>query len=128
MFRQVKLDGHIIGEYESHPGSTSTSLGIKQDGVKTVTLESIDISSEEWISLLEVGWMGDRCRLRQHQCMYRMPSAASMVDDKLSLARSVCKPMYATFLFWGATFNVRPACDHSLISRASDRRDSAIEA
>lgn len=51
----VKLDGHKIGEYESHPGSISTSLGVKRDGVQTVTLESIDIGKDEWISLLEVG-------------------------------------------------------------------------
>lgn len=50
----MKLDGRKIGEYDSHPGSISTSLGIKQEGVETVTLESIGIRKDEWISLLEV--------------------------------------------------------------------------
>ena len=57
---QVKLDEHAIGEYESSPGSISTSLGITQDGVETVTLSSIGLGEDEWISLLEVGRMGCR--------------------------------------------------------------------
>ncbi len=51
---QVELNGDKIGEFESQPGSVSTSLGIQQNGVDTVTLESVGIDEDEWISLLEV--------------------------------------------------------------------------
>lgn len=51
---QVKLNGDKIGEFESHPGSVSTSLGIQHNGVNTATLESVGIGEDEWISLLEV--------------------------------------------------------------------------
>lgn len=51
---QVKINGDQIGEFESQPGSVSTSLGIQQNGVDTVALESVGIDEDEWISLLEV--------------------------------------------------------------------------
>ncbi|CAM9626768.1 unnamed protein product, partial [Hapterophycus canaliculatus] len=52
--RTLKFNGDKIGEFESHPGSVSTSLGIQQNDVDTVTLESVGIDEDEWISLLEV--------------------------------------------------------------------------
>lgn len=52
--RQVKINGDKIGEFESKSGSIVTSLGIQEDEVHTVTLESVGIGKDEWISLLEV--------------------------------------------------------------------------
>eukprot|EP00752_Nemacystus_decipiens_P009696 g8660.t1 len=54
---KVNFDGKKIGEFDSTPGSITTSLGIKQDGVESVTLESLGIDNDEWISLLEVRFM-----------------------------------------------------------------------
>lgn len=55
--RQVNVNGDKIGEFESQSGSTVTSLGIEEDDVHTITLESIGIGKNEWISLLEVSWL-----------------------------------------------------------------------
>lgn len=52
---QVKINGDTIGTFDSLSGSTMISLGIQEDGVHTVTLESVGIGKLEWISLLEVG-------------------------------------------------------------------------
>ncbi|CAM9640288.1 unnamed protein product [Scytosiphon promiscuus] len=54
---KVKVNGDIIGEYESHPGSVSSSLGVQQNDVETVILESVGVDEDEWISLLEVRFM-----------------------------------------------------------------------
>ncbi|CAN0231585.1 unnamed protein product [Scytosiphon promiscuus] len=51
---KVKINGDTFGEYESYPGSTFNSFGIQEDDVHTVTMESIGIDKDDWISLLEV--------------------------------------------------------------------------
>ena len=56
--RQVTVNGNNIGEFDSKPGSVSTSLGIMQEGVHTVTLESLGLAKDEWISILEVSVRG----------------------------------------------------------------------
>ena len=40
--------------HESYSGSTFNSLGVEANQVSTVTLSSIDLEEDEWISLLEV--------------------------------------------------------------------------
>jgi len=50
------MDGHKMGEFTSEPGSITTSLGVKKDHVRTVTIESLGLDDDEWISLLEVSW------------------------------------------------------------------------
>lgn len=52
----MKINGDQIGHFESQSGSIVTSLGIEEDEVNTITLESIGIGKDEWISLLEVSW------------------------------------------------------------------------
>lgn len=49
----------MIGEFDSHPGYIVTSLGIEEDDVHAITLKSIGIDRDEWISLLEVSQL--RC-------------------------------------------------------------------
>ncbi|CAN0308610.1 unnamed protein product [Ectocarpus sp. 6 AP-2014] len=56
---KVKINGDKIGEYESYPGSTFNSFGIQENGVHTVTMESVGIDADDWISLLEVRFMVD---------------------------------------------------------------------
>ena len=51
---QVSINGHKVGEFESQRGSVSTSLGIHEANVHTVTLESLGLEKHEWVSLLEV--------------------------------------------------------------------------
>ena len=51
-----------MGEFDSDPGSVSTSLGIMQNGVHTITLESLGIAKDEWISILEVRIQGPEPR------------------------------------------------------------------
>ena len=41
--------------HESYAGSTFNTLGVSASGVSTVTLESVGLLSDEWISLIEVG-------------------------------------------------------------------------
>lgn len=43
-----------IGDFDSYPGSTFNSLAIRGDDVTTLTLRSIGIESDDWISLVEV--------------------------------------------------------------------------
>lgn len=50
------INGDKVGEFESHPGSVTTSFGIEKDNVHAVTLESLGLDKDEWISLLEVSW------------------------------------------------------------------------
>lgn len=50
----MTINGDIIGEFDSLPGSIVTPLDIQEDEVQTVKLESIGIGNDEWISLLEV--------------------------------------------------------------------------
>lgn len=52
----MKINGDKIGEFESQRGSIVTSLGIQEDEVSTITLESIGIDKDEWISLLEASF------------------------------------------------------------------------
>lgn len=51
---QVKVNGDKIGEFDSTPESIYTFLGIEEEDVNSVTLESLGIGEDEWISLLEV--------------------------------------------------------------------------
>lgn len=51
---QVSINGDKIGEFDSTPGSTFQLLGIEEEDVSTVTLESLGIDEDEFIGLLEV--------------------------------------------------------------------------
>eukprot|EP00903_Cladosiphon_okamuranus_P017357 g15990.t2 len=56
---QIKINGDKVGEYESYPGATVSSFGTQEDGVHTVTIESVGIDEDDWISLPEVRIMVD---------------------------------------------------------------------
>lgn len=51
---QVKINGDEFGTFESSPVCTFNSFGVEEYNVTDVTLESIGISPDEYISLLEV--------------------------------------------------------------------------
>ncbi|CAN0073204.1 unnamed protein product, partial [Ectocarpus fasciculatus] len=51
---KMTMNGDNLGEYESYPGSTFNSFGIQENGVHTVSMESVGIDKDDWISLLEV--------------------------------------------------------------------------
>lgn len=57
---QVKINGDIIGTFESSAGSSFNSFGIVKDNVTDVTLESVGIDPDEYIGLLEVSYNGLR--------------------------------------------------------------------
>ena len=48
------VNGVTIGDFDSYPGSTYNSLAIAGDSVSTLTLRSIGIEDDDWISLVEV--------------------------------------------------------------------------
>lgn len=52
----MKINGEKVGVFESQAGSIVTSLGIEEDDVHSITLESVGLHKDEWISLLEVSW------------------------------------------------------------------------
>jgi len=51
---QVHLDGALAHTHESYSGSTFNEIAVAGTGVTTVTLESIGLTSSEWLSLIEV--------------------------------------------------------------------------
>lgn len=52
---QVKLNGKKTHTHESYAEPMFNTLGVQADDVYTVTLASIYLEPDEWISLLEVG-------------------------------------------------------------------------
>lgn len=50
----MRLNGVVIGEFDSDSESMFTSIDVEMDQAQTVTLESIGIGESDWISLLEV--------------------------------------------------------------------------
>eukprot|EP00752_Nemacystus_decipiens_P018348 g16460.t1 len=50
----VHLNGELTHTRQSYSGSTYNTLGVAGNAVTTVTLESIGLMSNEWISLIEV--------------------------------------------------------------------------
>eukprot|EP00752_Nemacystus_decipiens_P018357 g16468.t1 len=51
---EVQLDGELAVTHESYPGSTFDTLGVAGDDVTTVMLESVGLTPDEWISIIEV--------------------------------------------------------------------------
>lgn len=51
---QVAINGEVIGEVESYQETTFNALGMEGVGVNTLTLTSVNIDEDDWISLLEV--------------------------------------------------------------------------
>lgn len=51
---RVKIGDDKLGEFDSQRRSIASSLGIQEDEVHTVALESIGIDEDEWITLLEM--------------------------------------------------------------------------
>eukprot|EP00903_Cladosiphon_okamuranus_P008222 g7915.t1 len=51
---EVHFDGVRIHTHESYVESTYNKLGVSGSGISTVTLESIELLPDEWISLTEV--------------------------------------------------------------------------
>ena len=51
---QVMINGKDIESFDSLPGSTFTALGMAADSVSTLSLTSIGLDDDEWISLIEV--------------------------------------------------------------------------
>ena len=60
---QIRINGDIIGTFESYSGSTFNSFNIEEIDVESVTMESVGIDVAEWIALLEVG---DTSNKRRH--------------------------------------------------------------
>eukprot|EP00903_Cladosiphon_okamuranus_P011290 g10646.t1 len=54
---KVKMNGKKMGEFASTTGSITSSYDIQKNDVHTVTLESIGLGTNAWISLLEVNLM-----------------------------------------------------------------------
>ncbi|CAB1098072.1 unnamed protein product [Ectocarpus sp. CCAP 1310/34] len=54
---KVKINGEKFGEFDSHPGSVTSYFDVIAYDVHTVTLESLGLDTDEWISLLEVIFM-----------------------------------------------------------------------
>eukprot|EP00904_Undaria_pinnatifida_P003008 jgi/Undpi1/12708/HiC_scaffold_6.g02376.m1 len=52
---QVSVNGNDIGSFDSAPDTEYTALGVEADSVTSLTLTSIDLDDDEWISLIEVG-------------------------------------------------------------------------
>ncbi len=52
---QVHLDGVLAHTHESHSGSTFNEIAVAGTGVTTLTLEGIGLTSNEWLSIIEVG-------------------------------------------------------------------------
>ncbi|CAN0059212.1 unnamed protein product [Ectocarpus fasciculatus] len=50
----VYIDGELTHTHESYADSTFNTLGVTASEASTVMLESVDLLSDEWISLLEV--------------------------------------------------------------------------
>lgn len=56
---QATINGEVVGEFDSSPGSTFTALGIQGVAVETLTLTSVGLAEGDWISFSEVS---DACR------------------------------------------------------------------
>eukprot|EP00904_Undaria_pinnatifida_P008290 jgi/Undpi1/4591/HiC_scaffold_18.g07945.m1 len=54
---EVKVNGDSIGTIESYAGPIFDSFWIEQTAVKSVSLGSVGLQKEDWISLLEVRLM-----------------------------------------------------------------------
>eukprot|EP00903_Cladosiphon_okamuranus_P017040 g15705.t1 len=54
---KVKMNGKKLGEFESTARAITTSYNVQQNDVRTVTLESIGLDKNGWISLVEVNLM-----------------------------------------------------------------------
>eukprot|EP00904_Undaria_pinnatifida_P003012 jgi/Undpi1/12711/HiC_scaffold_6.g02379.m1 len=54
---EASINGEIVGEFDSYPGSTFNALGIEGVGVSTLTLTSIGLPNDDWISLIEVRFL-----------------------------------------------------------------------
>ncbi|CAM9789365.1 unnamed protein product, partial [Ectocarpus fasciculatus] len=51
---EVHVNGELTYTHESYSDSTFNTLGVAATEASTVTLESVDLLSDEWISLVEV--------------------------------------------------------------------------
>lgn len=51
---QVMVNGKHFESFDSLPDSTFTALGMAADNVSILSLTSIGIDDDEWISLIEV--------------------------------------------------------------------------
>lgn len=83
----MKVNGELTRTHESYSGSAFNTLGVQADAVDTVTLESVDIAQDEWISLLEVRqknalalWIFVHARFRKNLgASYMRPVVAFLV-------------------------------------------------
>lgn len=54
---QVAINGEVIGDFTSYPGSTFNALGIRGVGVNAFSLKHVDVDDAGGISLMEVGYL-----------------------------------------------------------------------
>lgn len=52
---QVSVNGKSVGNLQSNPDGDLTTMLINEQNVRTIWLESIGLSNDEWISIREVG-------------------------------------------------------------------------
>lgn len=57
MFVQATINGEVIGEFGSSPGSLFNALGIQGVGVETLTLKAVGLGANDWLSFTEVSVM-----------------------------------------------------------------------
>ena len=50
---QAKINRVIVGEFDSNPVESFTTLGIQSVGVETMTFTTVGLIERDWISLLE---------------------------------------------------------------------------
>ena len=54
-FIHIRINGDIIGTFESYIGSTFKYFDIEKSAVESLTMDSVGIATAEWISVVEVG-------------------------------------------------------------------------
>lgn len=76
---QVKINGEKVGEFDSHPGSVTSYFDVIAYDVHTVTLESLGLDTDEWISLLEVSKNGGIVGVSRFPSRYNLPLSVPRV-------------------------------------------------
>ena len=51
---QAAINGEVVGNFASYSGSTFNALGLEADGVHNLTLATVGLTENEWISFMEV--------------------------------------------------------------------------
>lgn len=54
---EATINGEVIGEFGSSPGSLFNALGIQGVGVETLTLKAVGLGANDWLSFTEVRFL-----------------------------------------------------------------------